>query len=293
MYPVKRKWRPLFVGILAIMMIGVIFPPGAQSKDSGEAYTALEPVRVWVHPKRQKSYQIPLGERVFVTRRKTNQWIQVYFLYNRKRRRGYLRVQDLKNLDPETRFSHSRHYDYSIGGRMAYAYLQQGTRQINTSQIQNGKVDSLISQMGVSQFFVEGRLKSHQVLRVFLGPRTVHLKGSTIIDSVANNSYILMKFFSVGGVYKFYGEESSPFWWGIGAEWAIGQSIEMSVEEGVLLETTKEDITHFYFGTLHAGYDWWVTAKSKITLESQLGLVMNGEPLILDVEGALAWAYTF
>lgn len=250
---------------------------------------------------------IPISNKVY------GKWRKVIVDVSGKKQIGWVPTKDIRGArirDSKDRkieqdekdgvVSYRHRNAVGIIGNLSYNYQSKGDVTFETNTGTPLKLD-YSSMSGANVFislFGDFNLSKTRALRGYFSMRNMKRSGSASVDVMGGgtgNFTIIQDMIAIGSTLKFYSSPSSVFWWGPGLEIAKTTKFEVkgSTAVGSDIVGTINDDTIYFLGTVSAGYDLNLGGRFFILPEAKVGLVPNGDPMIMTFEVLFPIAFTF
>ena len=185
-----------------------------------------------------------------------------------------------------------------VMANLSYAYQTKGSVNIETGVPGVTPPLSYSSLSGANVFigfFGDYNYSDTLSIRGYLALRKLTRSGSASFEGSSGTFNIVQDMMAVGATAKFYANRNSIFWWGPGIE--VAKTTKFVVEGGTAADpdlsakVTEEPM--YIMGTLSAGYDLNLSGRFFILPEFKVGIVPNGDPMLMVFEVLVPIAFTF
>lgn len=248
------------------------------------------------------------GDRVPVSKENYGAWKKIIVEVDGKKQIGWVLVRDLKGariqekdeekvatpsgkrkkLDPVYR----KKIGVGVAGVLSYYKQGSGSVDLNNTESTSLNFSDLDGTGVYFSIFGDMPLTSKMNLRGYFSLRSLERSGTgTFPPNTVNRSVnIDQTSLSVGSTLKFYSHTDGNSWWGPGLELAMTDKSDVTASSQT---TTFKDDPLYIFVHLAAGYDIRFFSNVFILPEFRIGAAVNGDPLIINAEILIPFAYRF
>ncbi len=208
------------------------------------------------------------------------------------------KARQMEEDEKDGQISYRRRTGVGIMGNLSYVYQTKGSVNVQTSIPGITPEVSYSSLSGANVFvglFGDFNISDTMAIRGYFAMRNMKRSGSASTQGASGNFTITQDMMALGSTLKLYSSKNAIFWWGPGLE--IAKTTKFEVKGSTPIDTSFEGtVTEdplYALATLSAGYDLNLSGRFFILPEIKVGIVPNGDPILMTFEVLIPIAFTF
>lgn len=184
---------------------------------------------------------------------------------------------------------------YAIGVNLGFNYQYQPSKTVTDSIGDSAAVTGLSGTNLIFGLLFDIPFSQTFSLEVDAGYKPSSLTGTGTNAGASQPSTIVAQqtFYTLGVIGKFYAAENSDWWYGPGVDYEAGSSGSLHVGANPTYTYTSGDLNNYIMLFAATGYDFSSSKNFYITPSFRLGAIVNGAPLIFEVDMLISGSYRF
>ena len=266
-----------------------------------------ESLPVYLKPssKSKQISQLDRGDKVVISPKSYGSFRKVLIRYKGKRRGGYIPSRLIVKSRIEERLSKgqtlygSRGYNKTVGIAFNLSQMYMQEKSFSTSATDTYDIAEFKSGQGYLNLTADWPLKPGRSFRFLFSLRSVKFAGEASLRGVvgATTHYDVSmerSFIGLGGEYRVFPNLGSSFWWGVGLEYDHSSEAKITIKgSNGFQQTSTEAAPAWVIGFVDIGWEVGLTQTLFFAPQFKFGMVLNNDPIVLDVEGSAGLVYRY
>lgn len=249
------------------------------------------------------------GDAIPISNKNYGPWRKVIVDVGGKKKMGWVLTKDIKGaklkdsgmrrLEENERkgvLNYRARNGVGLLGSLSYVYQTSGDIQFDFGGAQTATYSNMSGANVFLGVFGDFNYSPTMAIRGYLATRNMKRSGSVVLPSNETGNFTLThELLALGTVLKFYKSPTAIFWWGPGLE--IAKTTKFSAKGSTStfpsIEGNVSEDPLYALVTLNAGYDFNLSGRFFVLPEAKIGVVPNGDPMVITFEILIPVAYTF